>query len=216
MARFHLARDEFEAGDAALRAAIQLAPAVERLHVLLARSCARQGKFRDAEALLRQSLTLTHPEPVRDALAEVLLYQKKDAEAIRYLTGSRDTTLPREYRRWMLLGVAYQRSGRMADAARAFRQGERLVEGEVARTPRSGVERAYLAYFLAKQGRRERAEMEADQALRMSRESESLRMSALAFDAMGKVDLARDVLQRASPAARADLSRWPESAGLVH
>ena len=90
-----------------------------------------------------------------------------------------------------------------------------MAEEEIARLPRSGYARSFLAYLCAQIGERRRAEGEIKQALQLSpADVDVIWMAALTYETLGRRDAALGVLGGASHELLADLRRWPDMADL--
>ena len=86
---------------------------------------------------------------------------------------------------------------------------------EMAKNPRDGYVRSFLAYLCARTGDRRRAESEIAQALQLSPNDADTRwMAALTYEALGRRDATLGVLAASPSELLADLSRWPDVADL--
>jgi hypothetical protein len=82
--------------------------------------------------------------------------------------------------------------------------------------PKDGYQHAIVAYFCALNSQRERATVEAAQALQlMPHHSDTLWMAALAYDRAGERAAALKALQAAPRPLLEDLRRWPEASALT-
>jgi hypothetical protein len=81
--------------------------------------------------------------------------------------------------------------------------------------PRYGRHRANAAFFRAVLGDRALAESEIAQAMALSVDATDVRAAAVAtYEALGEREATLRVLGGAPPGLLADLSRWPDYAGL--
>jgi tetratricopeptide (TPR) repeat protein len=120
------------------------------------------------------------------------------------------------YLTWLFLGVCHRRTGSALEARKAFHRGLTLVGEEVARSPRSGYDRSFLAYFCAQLGEPARAESEAAQSLLLSPAQVGPGwMAALTYERLGRRDKALNVLASAPRDLLEDTRRWPEASSLV-
>ena len=85
----------------------------------------------------------------------------------------------------------------------------------MAKNPRSGHVRAFLAYLCASLGERGRAESEVAQALDLSpNDADTQWMAVLTYETLQRRDDALAVLATSSSEMLADLNRWPDMADL--
>ena len=199
----------------AFQTAVQLAPDVPRLYAMLAESYIDQGKFQEAEAQLRESLRRGLPDPPNFELAHVLMYQRRDREAIGYLMKAATADL-KSYLPWMYLGLARRNTGDVIESKRAFQKGMDLAQESVVRIPGSGNERAVLGYLAAQCGDKSRAEAEVAQALQLSPgHSNVIWMSALTYEVLRERERALEALHAAPRGLLEDMQRWPEAESLA-
>ncbi len=194
--------------------AVELAPDEPNPRFALGVAYEDLGRFDDAERELRKALDLQETANALHTLGIVLMYEGKDADAIPYL--ERTVHLETErYLAWMDLGICYRRMNRAADAAAANRRGLQAAETEMARDPRNGYVRSFLAYLCAATGNRQRAESEIAQALQLSPTNADARWTAvLTYEALDERNASLDVLQGSTGETIANINRWPDAAGL--
>ncbi|HTM49831.1 MAG TPA: protein kinase [Bryobacteraceae bacterium] len=172
------------------------------------------GRFAEAESELRFALRAGDSPTALQNLALVLMYQKRDQEAIGLLSQGL-SRWPERYQWWMNLGASYRRIGLESESGKATRRALELAEKEMAQNPRSGRIRSHLAYLCAKLGNRTRAESEIAQALLLSpNDTGALYAAAQTYESLGERDATLAVLGRAPGEVFTDLSRWPELADL--
>jgi len=142
------------------------------------------------------------------------MYQRRETEAIPFL--ERTVQLePDRYLAWMDLGICYRRTNRTSDASAANRRGLQAAEAEMARNPRSGYVRSFLAYLCAATGDRRRAESEIAQALQLSPTNADARwMAVVTYESLGRRDASLAVLGASTAETIADINRWPDVADL--
>ena len=195
--------------------AVELAPDRPLYRRLLAAVYQDQGKFSEAEAVLRTALTQERSPDTLRALAHVLMYQNRDEDAVKLLAESSSLDGQNSLT-WLYLGIANQRTGRAAEARRAFQKGVAAAEREVVSVPRSGVYHAILAYSCAQSNQSGRAAMEAAQALQLApHHNDTLWLAALAYERTGNRTAALQALQAAPRSLLEDLRRWPEASALA-
>jgi tetratricopeptide (TPR) repeat protein len=181
---------------------------------LLASSYQNQGRFSDAEQQLRTALKRETTEETLVQLGHVLLYQKKENEAIPLLSRAVELD-PADAFGWLYLGLACERTGRAAEARRAHRGGLSAGEQDVVKQPRSSYNRAVLAYLCAQSGQVERAAIEAAEALQLSpRHNDTLWVAALTYERLGNRAAALKTLENAPRTMLDDMRRWPEASAL--
>jgi eukaryotic-like serine/threonine-protein kinase len=196
------------------RRAVVLAPAEPNAHFAFANAYLNLGRYTEAEGELRLAIQLRETSISLQTLGLVLMYERREREAIPFL--SRACVLnPHRYVAWMHLGTCYRRTNHPTEAARAYQSGLEAAEREVVKNPRSGYARSFLSYLCANTGDRHGAESEVLQALQLSPDDAGTQfMAALTYEALGRRGEALGVLSTASNEVVADLSRWPDVADL--
>lgn len=205
-------RGNYEAAIRQMTRVEQLAPREPEAHRVLGVAYTDIGRFSQAEQELRLSISLKETAPTLHSLGEVLMYQRKEAEAIPEFLRALSLN-PNRYLSWMDLAICYRRTNHPAESAAANRKALAEVEKELARNPRSSYARSVLAYLSARLGDRTRAESEAAQAVLLSpNDAETLLVAALTYAALGRKDSMMALLARAPKAVIADFNRWPDVA----
>jgi len=193
----------------------ELAPEEPSVHFVLGSVYNNLGRFSEAETELRRSLSLGETPTALNTLGVVLMNQRRDREAIPYIESAL-ARWPEKYLWWINLGIAYRRTNLAGESQRANRRGLAAAEAEVRRNPRNGYVRACLAYLCARAGDRPRAESEVAQALQLSPKDIDARwMAVAAYEALGRREDALAVLRDSPPGLAADVSRFPDLAGLA-
>ncbi|NUN01151.1 MAG: protein kinase [Bryobacteraceae bacterium] len=193
---------------------VALAPDEPAAHFALGTTYSYAGRFAEAEHELRLSINLGETPTALHTLGYVLMCQGRDREAIPFISRALGGW-PERYLWWMNLGIVYRRVNLTAESRRANLRGLELAEKEIARNPRNGSTRAHLAYLCARLGDRRRAESEILQSLQLSPNDGDVRFAAVAtYEALGRRDNALSILQSAPYEVLADVSRWPDVAGL--
>ncbi|HTR34699.1 MAG TPA: protein kinase [Bryobacteraceae bacterium] len=212
---FYIERADYSEAAAEFQKTVELAPAEPDPRMAYATALMNLGRYTDAESQLRSAIQLHETAMAVHQFGSVLMYQSREAEAIPYFLHSLSLNHPLKYLAWMQLGTAYRRIGRPAEAESANRRGLALIEEEVARDPRNGYMRSYLAYFCARLGERARAESEIAQALQLSSSNaDTHEIAVLTYEALGERDNTLAVLSSSSNGLLADLNRWPDVADL--
>ena len=211
---YHKHRADYREAVKHFAKAADLAPEEPVAHFALGSVYRSLGLFSDAERELRKALALGETPAVLNVLGNVLMYQGREQEAVKYFSRAL-SWWPEEYLLWMNLGQAYRRLNLRAEAERANRRALELVEAAMAKNPRSGYVRACLAYLCAWLGERRRAESEIAQALQLSpNDHDARRMAVKTYEALGRREDSLAVLSASPPDVRADVGRYPDLADL--
>jgi Flp pilus assembly protein TadD len=193
---------------------VRLAPDEPVAHFALAAAYSKSGRFAEAEKELRSSIRLKETPNALHTLGVVLIYQERDREAVSFFQRVLGTW-PERYLSWMTLGMAYRRGNLLALSYRANRRGLELAEKELARDPRNGTTRSYMAYMCARLGDRRRAESEIAQALQLSpNDADALWAAAMTYEALGRRERTLAVMRDSPQEVLAEVSRWPDVADL--
>ncbi len=151
----------------------------------------------------------------RFQLATILMYQRKDAEAIPHMLAALQEE-PGGYEMLAQLAIAERHLGRLVDSRKALQRGLTLAEHGLAENPRDASARSFLGYFCAQLGQRERAQSETEQALQLDPFQLNVRWMAVStYETLGMRDDALAVLRPAPPEMLEDLKRWPDVADLT-
>ncbi len=215
LANIYNEQSKFVEASTALLKAVKLAPDRPLFRRLLAASYQSQGRFPEAESELRTALQQQNsPDTLRE-LGHVLLYQRKEQQAIPLLSRSTDLDGRNSFT-WLYLGLAYKRAGRAADAQGAFRQGLSAAEKYVVAIPGSGQNHALLGYICAQTDQPERASVEASQALQLApHHNDTLWLATLTYERTGNRAAALKTLEAAPRSLLEDLRQWPEASALT-
>jgi len=197
-----------------LRKMVELAPDEFNSHFALGTVYMDLGRFPEAEQELHQALALRETWGALLNLGDVLMYEKRDAEAIpNLLRASRQW--PNLSLIWMALGNAYRRTRQSADSEWANKRGLEAAERELKANPRNGKTRAQLAYLCARLNDRARADLEVSQALLFSPNDADTRfIAAETYEVLGHREDALTVLSNSPDGVISDMSRWPDLEGL--
>jgi tetratricopeptide (TPR) repeat protein len=207
---FHYKQVNYEEAAVAFRKATELAPDVALGHTNLGGTLANLARYDESEAEYRVALRLRESHEAFENLANILAFERRDAEAIEFYKRALTFPPPR-FGLWMNIGDSYRRVGHSNEAADAYRQGEALAEHELRLEPRDGYARAFAAYFYGRLGDRKRALLEIDQALRLSPgDTRVLRRAVLLYDALGQRDDVFRLLSAAPATLLAELGRLPD------
>ncbi len=196
------------------RRAVEIAPGEPNMHFSLANAYINVGRYSDAETELRIAIRLHESPTSLTTMGLVLMYETREPEAIDFFLRatrlSSNWCLP-----WLHLGTCYRRTNQLEKAARANRRGLQLAESEMAKNPREGSARSFLAYLCASLAERDRAESEIAQALLLSPNDAATRgMAVLTYEMLGNRQESLAILDGSSTEIVADLNRWPDLADL--
>ena len=194
--------------------AVELGPRESGTHFALALDYHNLGRLDEAEKELRLSIGLKETPPALHTLGFVLMFQGRDRDAIPYFQRALQLS-PDRYISSMYLAIAWRRLGNRVEAARASRRGLELAETDMARDPRSGYTRSFLAYLCTQLGYASRAEAEIAQALQLSpHDADAGTMAVWTYEALHKRPEALKVTAGLSPETLARLNQWPELSDL--
>ena len=212
---FHYYRADYTRALPDFLKAAELAPGEAAAHYALGDDYVGLGRFPEAEQEFRLAIGLGEtPDELHD-LGVVLMDQGKYSESLTYI--SRAVDLAPKHLLWrMNLGTVYHLLKLKTESDEAYRRALDLAGQEMARDPRDGKTRSYLAFICARLGDAKRAESEIGQALQTSATDSDVRFMAVAtFDALGRRDEAFEkVLNAVSYEELLDVSRWPDLADL--
>jgi eukaryotic-like serine/threonine-protein kinase len=211
---FHYQRANYDEAEKYFRSALALAPNEPLVHYAIGMVALDAGRLSTAENEFRTSIRLRETSSALHSLGLVLMYQKRDRQAIPLMV--RSLVLESEqYLLWINLGTAYRRIGLALESHRAYHRGLDLAEIAMTKNPRIGRVRAGLAYLCTQVGDRRRAEFEISQALQQEPNDADTRwMAAITYEALGRRDDTLNLLAASSPGVIADVSRWPDVADL--
>ena len=189
--------------------AAERAPQEPIVHYALGSQYQALGRFAEAERALAHALELQEIPQALHALGVVLYYEGRCREAIPYV--QRSVQRNPIYLGWLQMGICYGLLADPAKARAAFLKGLALAESEVAQNPRSGRDRAFLAYFCAQTGDRRRAESEAAQALQLSPQDVNARAAVVwTQEVLGQRAASLRMAAGFSADMLAELNRRPE------
>jgi eukaryotic-like serine/threonine-protein kinase len=196
------------------RKEIEVAPREPGGHFQLANAYLNVGRYGEAEKELRDAIHLRETPGSLATIGLVLMYEGRERDAIGFfLRASR--LRPGWYLPWLDLGICYRRTNQNGKARQANRRGLRAADKQMAKNPRNGHVRAFLAYLCASLGERGRAESEVEQALELSpKDADTRWMAVLTYEALRRREDALAVLAASSSEMLADLNRWPDVADL--
>jgi serine/threonine protein kinase/Flp pilus assembly protein TadD len=193
---------------------VQLAPDEPDAHRVLGTAYKDLGRYAEAERELRMAVALTETPNTLVALANALMFQGRDQEAIPFLVRAADQS-PDDSLLWMDLGTAYRRTNLPKESERAYRRALEETEKAIARDPRDSGVRSRLAFLSARLGDRKRAETEIAQALTSSPESMDAANTAVwTYEALSKREKTLAILRTSPDDVLLDASRWPDLAEL--
>jgi tetratricopeptide (TPR) repeat protein len=171
-----------------------------------------QGKYTEPEMAFKTALQIKETPPNLNNMGATLEYLGRDGEALPFLARAAKLE-PKNHRYWMNLGDAHRRLGHAAKAAAAYRELLLLTSEQIQRNPASGSIRAFMAYALARLGRRRDAKEEIAQALQSpANDNQLIRNGVLTYEALGMRQSALKCAAQATPEARISIKHHPDLA----
>ena len=213
LGRFFLYEGRYKEAVARLLAAVKLEPTLSSARASLAEAYTDAGQFEKAVENLNALKNWGSDEHFQ--LGTILMYQNKDAEAIPELQAAINAGPNEAF--WMQLSIAQKRLGLRAQSEESVRQGLSMVEHRLVETPKNADARAFLGYFCARLGQRDRAESETAQALKLGpRQLDVIWMATETYESLKEREKALAILRASAPLEMLeDLKRWPDVAELT-
>jgi len=199
-----------------LRDATRLAPGSPEAYAALGGVLLTLQRDGEAETTLRRSIQLRATRSALNNLGMLLVYERRDREAIDLFrralnAGAEDAGLR------LNLALALRRSGQSAQAREQFDRAGSFARQALLRDPRDAVARARLSYVLLSSGNASVAADEALQAIRIApQEYLVVLWCVMTMEGLQRRDEALRLLSGASYQRLKDLSRQPDLAGLAH
>jgi tetratricopeptide (TPR) repeat protein len=193
---------------------VRLAPDEPDAHRVLATAYKDLARYAEAERELRIAVTLAETPANFANLSNVLMYERREQDAIPLLQRAVKMT-PNDSLPWISLGTACRRANLPRESRDAYRNGLVQAEKALARDPRNGDERSRLAYLAARLGDRKRAEQQIAEALQSSPDSKvTLDTAVWTYEALGQREDALNVLRSSPDDVLRYVARWPDLADL--
>ncbi|HEY2914213.1 MAG TPA: protein kinase [Candidatus Angelobacter sp.] len=171
-----------------------------------------QGKYAEAEGAFQEALRIRETPPNLNNLGGTLEFLGRDADALPFLARAAKLE-PKNHRYWMNLGDAHRRLGHATKAAAAYRELFLLTSEQIQSNPASGSIRSFMAYALARLGRRRDAKEEIAQALQSpANDNQLIRNGVLTYEALGMRQSALKCAAQATPEARISIKHHPDLA----
>ncbi len=211
---YYFSRSNYDGAVGCFRRATELAPENPDTHYALGAALVNLGRFGEAEPEFRASAGLGDSSKVQNSLGVVLMYQRREAEAIPHFRRALELEpeLVVALQNW---GISARRIGRTAESTKANRRGLEIAERKLAANPQDGNERALLANLAAACGDRRRAELEVAQAARSLPNDNVKRFKLVAaYELLGSREEALRELREAPLALLEELARWPDAEAL--
>jgi tetratricopeptide (TPR) repeat protein len=207
---FYNRRGQYREAEALFRQVTALVPDYPGGHTFLGIALMHQERYPEAEDAMKRSLRLYESATILTDLGVLYYRQGRYAEAVPFFERSL-TVGPATVVRYSDLGDGYWRLGRTSEASAAYRNAEKLAEGELAHNPRRAYSRALLGWIYAHLGDTGRAGFEIAQALGLEPDNPNVIQEAvLAYEALGQRDKAFEALNKASAPLMEELSRQPD------
>jgi serine/threonine protein kinase/Flp pilus assembly protein TadD len=195
---------------------VRLAPDEPDAHRVLGTAYKDLGRYPEAERELRNAVTLGETRATLVNLANVLLHQRRDQDAIPFLQRAAEKS-PEDSLCWMMLGTSYRCANLPRESRSAYLKGLEQAEKALVRDPRDSVVRARLAFLAARLGDHPRAEQQIAEALQSAPDSKVTRETAVwTYEALGQREEALAVLRVSPDDVLLHAARWPDLADLRH
>ncbi len=191
---YYYRRNDFTDAVAEFRKMQDLAPSVAEPHSLLGETYYNMAKYPEAESELRTAIRLHDTANAEQTLGAVFWEQKRDKKAVEcylkaFALGRETSSL------WLSVSFYYLERGFVRKAQNAFRRGLSASGKALAGDPRSGREHATQAYFEARLHELDRAESDADEALKFSQDDETIQLAVLTYEFIGRREAALSLLE---------------------
>jgi serine/threonine protein kinase/tetratricopeptide (TPR) repeat protein len=209
---FYYYRGRYPEAAEQFKKAIERAPGMADAYTSLGAVLGDLGRYAEGEQALLASLKIKEAPAALNDLGAMRVYQRRDADAVPYF--NRAIALdPSEYLYLLNLGDSAWRLRRFGDANAAYRKAMDLALEELKGNPRLGRTRAFVAYFAARLGDKNRAEQEIGQALQLSPgDNKVKRRAVLTYETLHEREHALAVLETATAEMLHELDRQPDLA----
>jgi len=192
---------------------VRLEPGDADAHFALGTTYSDMSRYADAERELRRSIEISPTPKALNSLAETLISQRKDEEAIPvYLRAVQLSSS--QYLLWMNVGSAYRRTNRKEEASEAYLRARGLAAQEILRNPSDDTLRANLAYLYARLGDSPGAEYELGQALHGSSDTTTLEEAVEVYEILGEHAKAQKIWENLPHEVLLDICHSPDLADL--
>ncbi len=209
---FYFHRGNYSEAAAEFQQVIALAPGMYNAYTNLGASLEKLDRTDDAEKALRSSLALRETPRALNNMGSLLYSERRFPEAIPYLQRAVALT-PGDYVVLLNLADCHRQLGHGSEAKRDYRNAMGIAMAGLNQNPGSGYARAFVAYFAARIGDRERAQDEIKQALRLSPGNNTvLHRAILTYETLGLRADALATLKGATPDLIHSLQNDPDLA----
>jgi tetratricopeptide (TPR) repeat protein len=209
---FYYYRGNYPEAVEQFKKAIECAPGLYDAYTNLGAALNYLGRDTEAQQALMASIKIKETPRALNSLGAIHAYRHQDSEAANYYERAIGIN-PRNYIYLLNLADSYRRVGRVRDAKTSYRKGMSLALTELNDNARNGLTRAYVAYFAARLGDRNRAKQETEQALGLSPgDSMVARKAVLTYVALGETGRAVEILRGTPAEVIRELDRHPDLA----
>jgi len=209
---FYYYRGKYKEAADYFRKTVERGPGLNGAYANLGASLIELKLDDEAEKALLKSLEIKRTARALNSLGALKAYQGKDNEALVYY---QEALLQEPNELINLVNVAdvCRRLKRTAEANTTYRKALQLAQSELAHNPTNARSRAYVGYFSARLGDKDRANQEIAQALALApADSNVIRRAAITYEALDERDQAFAVLRDATPALITQIKRHPDMA----
>jgi tetratricopeptide (TPR) repeat protein len=209
---FYYGQAEYERAVEQFSRSVDLMPGAPEGHFDLAAAYVRLGRYKEAEHELGISLELRETLNTLISLGAVLVFERRDADAIPYYQRAGELA-PNYYLIWMNLADAYRRTNALALQQQAYKRAHQLCRKVTEGNPSNANVLAAEAYLLARLGNAEDAKHVIAQALAFpSADADTVQMAVRVYEALGERKLTIKILKEKNASRRLleDIARLPE------
>jgi tetratricopeptide (TPR) repeat protein len=212
LGELYFSQGRFEESADYFRKTVERAPGMFDAYTNLGSLLVELQRYDEAEKALLESLRIKRTGRALNSMGAMRAYQGRDAEAVAYYTEALASD-PNERIYLMNIADCDRRLGRKREAAATYVKALQLTEAELAQNPRLAETRAYVGYFEAMMGNRDRAHQQIAEALALApADAEVQRRAVLTYEALGERDLALPILRSLSLGVLKQIARHPDMA----
>ena len=211
----HFFQGQYAEAEGLYKKDIELAPDRVNAYGSLVGVYTAQFKYAEAAEVYKALLQRKETALTLNNLGAMLAFQLHPEEAIKYY--QRAVAMdPNRAIYWLNLGDAQRRIKDWVSARNSYRHGLQLVQGQVITNQANASARAYLAYFKARLGFRDEAELQIAAALNApGKDDQVVLCSVQTYEALGERKQALDAAAKATVQTRNQMAHHPDLADLA-